>query len=63
MTALVRDAGQLRSSATKVVAGIGEGLKDAKLSEGIMQLTLLKEGPDDARCCPSLGAAHGFREP
>ncbi|MDV3467792.1 hypothetical protein RZA67_03475 [Stenotrophomonas sp. C3(2023)] len=54
MTALVRTAGRLEAAATRVVAGNGESVTEARLADGIMQLTVMRQGPDDASCCPSL---------
>jgi len=60
MTALVRTAGSLEASATRVVAGNGEGVTAARLADGIMQLTVMRQGPDDASCCPSLEAQEQY---
>ena len=60
MTALVRAAGRLQPAATRVAAGNGESVTDAKLVDGVVRMTVMRQGPDDPSCCPSMEAQEQY---
>ena len=54
LAAFVREGGGLRYVDSRSVAGYGEVAQALAVQDGILTVSLLVQGPDDATCCPSM---------
>ena len=54
LAAFLREGGGLRYVDSRPVAGYGEVAQALAVQDGILTVSLLVQGPDDATCCPSM---------